>query len=108
MESLTPVMDKKRPSCPFYGFYMAPGVLLDSEGNQCALIINSYSPCQMEMLARNPDWKKCPHNNIENKKKLEYLSGFSVFPKEFWPEGKTSWDGMPFEDWQEYVTKLSA
>lgn len=57
----------------------------------------------MEISAKNPDWKECSFNNIKNKEKLENISGFSFFPKEFWPEGKTSWEGIPFKEWQEYV-----
>ncbi|MBI2046842.1 hypothetical protein HYT26_01610 [Candidatus Pacearchaeota archaeon] len=102
MEGLKPALGKKRPRCPFYGFNIYPGIFLDQEGNNCALVV-PYSPCQMEILAKNLDWKECPYNNIKNREKLEHISGFSVFPKEFWPKGKTSWDGMPFKEWQEYV-----
>jgi hypothetical protein len=50
-----------RPACPFYGFAHWPGLLMDSEGNQCALK-DGHAPCQMEMNGEVPNWKTCPEN----------------------------------------------
>lgn len=36
-------------SCRFYGKNGMFGMLIDQGGNQCALIIESYSPCAMEI-----------------------------------------------------------
>jgi hypothetical protein len=52
--------------CPFYGHHLVkvegrlPFLRLDQDGNECALIVDAYSPCQMEIDGRDPDWKKCP------------------------------------------------
>ena len=47
--------------CPFYGFNKAtPPLLLDTEGNQCALA-SGYSPCEMEMQQMVVDWNNCPY-----------------------------------------------
>jgi hypothetical protein len=55
-------------NCPFYGralyqkgvFGGTPFLLLDTEGNQCAIVIDSHAPCQMEIHGEVPDWKACP------------------------------------------------
>ena len=45
-------------NCPFYGHYMylaptgrapLPFVLLAQDGNQCALVVTSESPCHMQV-----------------------------------------------------------
>lgn len=56
-------------NCPFYGCAMfatgmgiagpKPFLLFKTDGNQCALITNSHSPCRMEMNDETPDWKTC-------------------------------------------------
>lgn len=49
-------------NCPFYGHHLASGwrfVLLDSQGNQCALE-PGHVPCAMEIEGKTPDWKECP------------------------------------------------
>jgi hypothetical protein len=50
-------------SCPFYGKHAVADdrfPLIDSGGNQCALILDSFAPCVMEVsLAREPDAAKC-------------------------------------------------
>jgi hypothetical protein len=47
-------------NCPFYGRSGARfPILLQSGGNQCALLVHSFSPCEMEMIGRAPDWKEC-------------------------------------------------
>ena len=48
--------------CPFYGkngmFFEHFG-LVDQGGNQCGLIFNAYSPCEMEIAGVRPDREKC-------------------------------------------------
>jgi hypothetical protein len=48
--------------CPFYGKSgVANHVLIDTGGNQCALILESHTPCMMEViLNQEPDWETCP------------------------------------------------
>jgi hypothetical protein len=50
-------------SCPFYGKHAptAPGFdLMDSHGNQCALIMRALAPCVMEVQGASVDWRTCP------------------------------------------------
>ena len=54
-------------SCRFYGkshvvYHLIglDGPLLRQGGNECALICDSYSPCKMETLSRQPDENRCP------------------------------------------------
>jgi len=102
---LKPVNPKERYQCPFYGFHMAMGMLMDQPGNQCALITDSYGPCQMEVRSEVPNWNECPFNNKENSNEaLEKMTDqLTVFPDEFHPKGAKSWKGMSFKKWQKYV-----
>jgi len=49
-------------SCPFYGKHATDHFpLIDQHGNQCAIIVRSYSPCVMEVtLGRAPEMRACP------------------------------------------------
>ena len=99
--SLIPLYQKERPSCPFYSFQKIGHAFLDISGNGCGLICDSHSPCQMEMEYKKPDWNNC---NYENKELLEYIANnYQIFPKEFFPKNAKSWEGMPFKDWQKYI-----
>lgn len=106
-KELKPYFDKERPPCPFYGFHAWQSMFMDQTGNQCALLIDSYSPCQMEVRNQKTDWNKCPFNTPETRQKLEEISQeVIVFPNEFWPPGQKSFrDGIPLRDWIEYVMK---
>lgn len=58
------------PNCPFYGRSLAesaefggicpPFLLIDTKGNQCALIQSAHSPCRMEMAGQPVEWRACP------------------------------------------------
>jgi hypothetical protein len=92
---------RQKHPCPFYGFYLSllAGVMADQEGNQCALIVDSYDPCQMERGGETPDWETCSKNCDENKGALEALAeSIAVFPKS--PGGETPRKGVPLKDWQ--------
>jgi hypothetical protein len=97
--------EKDRPACPFYGFGgMFDDVLMDSGGNQCALKMRRYSPCEMEMVLSKPSWHECPLNTEENKQRLELIERrIRVFPKEFRPLKAGSWKGIPLTRWRDYV-----
>ena len=96
---LKPYFEKKRNPCPFYGFHILLGNLIDQDGNRCALITTSYSPCQMEVAKKTPEWNKCPFNTEENRNKLvNNLKNAQTFPKEFK-------HGIKFSDWAEYILK---
>ena len=91
-----------RYKCPFYGFNGMFRVFLDSSGNQCALVVDSYSPCGMEMEKQTPDWTKCPRNDGTDMARLDTL-GIKIFPLEFRPQDQDSWQGLSFGKWYEYV-----
>jgi hypothetical protein len=46
-------------SCRFYGKHSALGALVDSHGNQCALITEAFSPCRIETNGLRPDETSC-------------------------------------------------
>lgn len=53
-------------NCPFYGRALYGRVvppikflLLDTEGNQCAIVTDHHAPCYMETDGKVPDWKDC-------------------------------------------------
>lgn len=54
--------------CPFYGKHAAlvnspsGGLLAESGGNQCALIIESYAPCKLEIDGLAPELENCDRN----------------------------------------------
>jgi hypothetical protein len=52
------------PACRFYGMSGQGGLnhLIPSGGNQCALILASIAPCQMELNGQPPQWERCPLN----------------------------------------------
>jgi hypothetical protein len=48
-------------SCVFYGKSgVANFMLVETHGNQCALVVTSHHPCAMEMEGVAPDDKQCP------------------------------------------------
>ncbi len=102
-----PYLQVKRHPCPFYGFNGMFGPLRDSEGNQCALITESYSPCRMEMDGKEPDWNLCPIHQNSSEEQLGALEKFAkrekIFPDEFHPPGARSWEGIPLSDWMNYI-----
>ena len=103
-EIISPTFEKKRYPCPFYGFYTGPGALLDQKGNQCALMVDSYSPCQMGLQEQTPDWNKCRFNNEKNKRVIETIIEESrIYPDEFFPAGAKSWKGIPLKVFADYV-----
>lgn len=106
-KEMTPTYEQERTKCPFYGFFLAPGpMFMDSEGNQCALNIDSFGPCQLEFNGEPPNWEKCSFNTAENKKTIEELIATArIGPQEFWPKGKSSWNGIPFKDWYKHIAR---
>lgn len=100
---------KERERCPFYGFSgecaaMGFKTFTETRGNQCALLADSHSPCQMGYKGQTVDWDKCSLNDEERRGQLELMMDqFSVCPEELWPKGKASWDGIPLRVWLVYV-----
>lgn len=103
-KKIQPNFEKPRPRCPFYGFSHCGGIFMDQDGNQCALITEAYSPCQMEIIAQTPNWNECLFNSEENKTVIEkIMASCKIDPEEFWPKGQSSWRGLLFKDWFDYV-----
>jgi hypothetical protein len=76
----------RRPRCPFYGLHSAQGALIDTSRNQCALIIESYSPCQMEVDGQTPYWETCPLNTPQLRETIANKEDeVRVFPNELRP-----------------------
>lgn len=50
--------------CRFYGRHALRQVheLVDTHGNQCALIFEAHSPCRMEDAGQEPDLERCELN----------------------------------------------
>jgi len=101
---LKPNYDLPRTKCPFYGFHSELGIFMDNGKNQCPLITDSYAPCEMETAGKAPEWSACSINNESAKKILDKIvDSARIAPKEFWPKGANSWEGMPFKDWMNYI-----
>jgi len=53
-------------TCPFYGMsafsylHHDRGLLISTNGNQCALLVDHAAPCQMEAMGLAPDAETCP------------------------------------------------
>lgn len=101
-----------RPPCPFYGFSQsghteADRSMIDSQSsNQCALVVMSLHPCEMEIDGEAPNWKECPLKKAYEEEVMEQMRGCRVFPHEHRPPGAaTSWRGIPFEEWMQRILK---
>ena len=93
-----------RTKCPFYGFAYAMEMLIDSKGNQCALVTNSHSPCRMEMSNQEICWNKCRLNKEGSSLPVEkLLESAVIFPNELMPKGASSWEGIPLKKWYEHI-----
>ncbi len=89
-----------RHECPFFGFHHVEGLLWGTQGNECALRGDQHA-CIMS----TPDWKICSFNCSENQEQIKMITnGCRICPREFWPEGKKSWKGLPLKTWIDYVT----
>lgn len=96
--------EEQRERCPFYGFSGFSGILMDTEGNQCALVTGSHSPCYMEFQGQKPDWDECRYHTDKLIQSLKASAeSIRVFPKEFIPEGAHSWEGISLSDWYQHV-----
>ena len=60
-------MTNTTTACPFYGMHAVPEMrlLVSQNGNQCALILDAYSPCRMEMRKETPDLSRCELKSTE-------------------------------------------
>jgi len=92
--------------CPFYGF-SSPSpefpALMDSAGNQCALVADSLSPCQMEKSGQTPNWEECPIKQQQGAKILELMQKVRVYPSDSHPQAICPKGGIPFGEWKAQV-----
>lgn len=86
-------MINERPKCPFYGFQFMMEILIDTDGNQCALKRDSHSPCYMEIKGQNPYWNDCSYNNPGAAEGIEKLKekGLEVHPEGERPLSFNKW-----------------
>ena len=100
--------DTPRHPCPFYGFDTPfPGVMLDQNGNKCALK-DGYKPCHMEMSRQKPAFANCSYNTSDNREKLAKVEqSVKVFPDELRPPDQSSWEGVSLKQWTEHVLDLA-
>ena len=91
----------QRTRCPFYGFSGAIGMFMDQQGNQCPLKAG-YSPCLFVYQDKEANWQECPLNR-RNSGLLERFNDWSIFPREHEPQGVSSWKGIRFGDWADYI-----
>jgi hypothetical protein len=112
LQPIMPNEPKPRHACPFYGFsgFGAFGIgapMMDSQGNQCALVVDSHSPCAMLIRGDTPDWFLCERNSaidpVEAEDIAHTLSTLRFAPDEFWPKGQSSWQGLSWAEWFDYV-----
>jgi hypothetical protein len=62
-----PFIVRAQKACHFYGRHMASvGVMVESGGNECALITSSFAPCSMELNHAEPRWELCLRNPDNN------------------------------------------
>lgn len=81
--------------CPFFGFWVKDGNLIDKLENGCALNANSNSRCLATTREENPDWLECHFNNERDAKILSrFCSGSLVAIKHI-----NSMRVMPFGEW---------
>ena len=92
----------ERYPCPFYGFHAGFGALIDSEGNQCALVEDACSPCYLEMRGKIPSINNCIHSNLYKIAEKEGID-MQVFPREFTSPKGNKWKGISFKEWEDYV-----
>jgi len=89
-----------RPPCPYFGFHLTPGlnVMMDQGGNQCALEVGAFHPCDYQVRGAMPDWNVCAiFNKPENERKLTILENVCVV----YPELRS--EGIRLSDWKKRV-----
>jgi|SRR3989338_3732012 len=96
-------LQKQRTKCPFFGFFLASGTLIDQEGNQCPFK-DGYSPCHMQIQGPYPEWLKCSYNYPNNSVNIErFLDNIKIFPSELHPKEAREWEGIPLRKWYDYI-----
>lgn len=82
--------------CPFHGFRADTELLVlsSTRGNQCALRVESFAPCQMEDDGEEADWAACTHFNdqahsgtvraMREDYRVMFLDGRMSVPFEAW------------------------
>ncbi|PIO08387.1 hypothetical protein COU59_02085 [Candidatus Pacearchaeota archaeon CG10_big_fil_rev_8_21_14_0_10_34_12] len=95
--------------CPFYGFSVFDDTFLDFGKHNLCAFDGRYAPCYMESNNMVPDWRICAHNNPKEERISEERAKKTiVFPREFCPEDKHKWRGIPLVNWRAYIESLCA
>lgn len=90
--------------CPLYGFGAFDMAFMDTEGNQCAAILQSHCPCYMNIARERVDWDRCRFNTPTLMEGLVRIADtIRVFPRILMPEGVSSWEGVSFRQWYKHV-----
>ena len=101
MPRAEPKYQKPRYACPFYGFVRRNKRVVPGDKNGCCL--NSGKLCIMKAMRKIPCWKNCGFKIKANSRKISKLAlECNVFPEEF-SNGLTSWNGISFKTWLQYV-----
>jgi len=50
-------------NCPFYGCSGDQGYLVETGGNQCALVVQRNAPCENEVEGKAVEWSACSRFN---------------------------------------------
>ena len=100
--------DIKDTRCPFYGMtrIRLGNALIDQNGNACALITSSFSPCVMEMAHQKPDFNSCEFSQGDHSRAVisRILDTYRVFPdKSRSHDNKASQEGIPARTWFKQV-----
>jgi len=97
---------KERPRCPFYGFgrVAESKLLFDTNSKQCSLAVDSHVLCKMNETGLSPNWDECHFNSLGNKEVIDtIIRKCRVTPKEFCPQDRKSWEGIPLAVWSKMV-----
>jgi len=99
------VYHQVRTKCPFYGFSLSGGAMMDRGGNQCALKDGSQSPCSLQISGHFPEWNQCAKHDWPESQEafVQMLLNAQVFPEEFRPRVHSRWSGIPLWWWWFYI-----
>ncbi len=103
LSSYTP---QEKSDCPFHGFKVVAGSMVEIGGNRCALK-EPGNLCQKDIMGNLSSWVGCSLNTKITKSIIEINSEkIKVFSKEFFPPEAESWKGISLGVWMEYITNL--
>jgi len=97
---------QEKPDCPFHGFKVVAGSMVEFGGSRCALK-EPGGLCQRDMMGNPSNWVGCSLNTRITRSLIEINSEkIKVFSKKFYPSGAEFWEGISLRRWVEYITNL--